>query len=66
MRIQRARVTLQSPDPQTGLPYSWTLTQDDGRRLSWRGVYTGPLTLADDAIDAFCRMLLGFGQSRMI
>ena len=56
---------LDSQHPLTGQPYGWTVVLDDGRRIPWRGLYTGPLTLTADQIEVTCSTLLGFGLDEM-
>ena len=50
---------LKCPDPLTGRSYGWTVEIEDGRRIPWRGFYTGPLRLTAVEINEICRTLLG-------
>lgn len=55
------KIPLQRPDPYTGRPYGWRVVLEDGRRVRWRDLYTGPLTLSSGQMDEACRALLGCG-----
>lgn len=49
---------LDVPDPSTGRACGWTVQLGDGRRISWTGLQTGPLTFGRGEIDGICRRLL--------
>ncbi|MEM1205752.1 MAG: hypothetical protein AAGN66_21155 [Acidobacteriota bacterium] len=53
------RVPLPSPDPRTGESHGWEVTLEDGGRVQWRGMYTGPRILDGVQIEHACRELLG-------
>ncbi len=53
------RVSFAQADATTGLDYGWNLVLQDGRRVPWRGFYTGPLTLESQRITEICGDLLG-------
>ncbi len=59
------KVSLRHPDPATGLRYGWEVVLSDGRRIPWRGFYTGPLTLGSEEIESLCRELLQIESSAL-
>ncbi len=59
------KLTLDSPDPITGRAYGWRVCLEDGRRIPWQGLQTGPLTLASSEIDSICQTLLGCGVDQL-
>jgi len=59
------RQALESPDSVTGQSYGWIVQLEDGRRIPWRGLQTGPLTLSPSEIDAICNTLLGYGVGEL-
>lgn len=48
--------------PLTGQSLGWTVVLEDGRRIPWTGLQTGPLTLSPSKVDALCSALLGYGR----
>ncbi len=52
---------LERPSRGTGSSHGWTVVMEDGRRIPWIGLQTGPLTLDAAAVEASCQALLGFG-----
>lgn len=54
-----------TPDPMTGERRSWAVEHDDGRRIPWVGLRTGPRTLSPEGIEEICRRLLGFGRDAL-
>jgi hypothetical protein len=51
---------LESPEAGAGQSYGWTVHLEDGRRVQWKGLQTGPLTLTKSDIGAMCTRLLGY------
>ena len=53
------------PSDGPGPPHGWAITLEDGRRIPWSGLQTGPLTLDAEAVEASCQELLGFGTDEL-
>lgn len=60
--IRFEKQTLDAPNPDSDRPWTWRALLDDGRTVPWKGLQTGPLTLAPDEVEQLCHRLLGHGS----